>query len=61
MYAAANMVKVLFDGRPVFAAPAYTFALQPDDLSVAPGVSKWRYWEDTMDVRQLETAAPRWP
>jgi hypothetical protein len=59
-YAAANMVKVLYDNQTVFAARPSTFALQPDDLSTAAGPPKWRCWEDTVDVRQLGTA-PRWP
>ena len=60
-YVAANMVKVLYEGRPIFTARPSTFTLQPDDLSTVAGAPKWRYWEDTVDVRQLESAAPRWP
>jgi hypothetical protein len=60
-YAAANMVKVLYDGQPVFVARPSTFSLQPDDLSTAAGPPKWRSWEDTVDVRQLGAGAPRWP
>ncbi len=56
-YAAANMVKVIFDGRTVFAGRTATFALQPDDLSTGYGPPKWRYWEDTVDLSQPEPAA----
>jgi hypothetical protein len=63
-YAAANMVKVIFDGRTVFAGRTATFALQPDDLSTGYGLPKWRYWEDTVDLSQpgpAAEAASRWP
>jgi hypothetical protein len=60
-YAAANMVKLIYDGRTVFAARTVTFPLQPDDLSVGYGPTKWRYWEDTVDLSQPESAAARWP
>jgi hypothetical protein len=59
-YAAANMVKVQYDGQTLFAARPSTFPLQPDDLSTAAGPPKWRFWEDTVDVGQLGSAA-RWP
>jgi len=59
-YVAANMVKVMYEGKVVFATPATTFPLQGYGPPVRQASIKWRSWEDTIDVRQLETA-PRWP
>jgi len=51
-YSAANMVKILFEGREIFAARPSTYTLQPDSLSTGYGPGKWRYWEDTIEVPQ---------
>ena len=59
-YAATNMVKVVYDGRVVFAARPATFPLQAHGPSTRCAPLKWRSWEDTLDLRQLETA-PCWP
>ncbi len=50
-YSAANMVKILYEDRVVFTARPSTFGLQPDDLSTGYGLPKWRYWEDTVELR----------
>jgi len=50
-YSAANMVKILFNDQVVFAARPSTFTLQPDDLSTGHGPPKWRYWEDSIELR----------
>ena len=50
-YVAANMVKVLYNDQTLFAARTSTYSLQPDDLSTGYGPPKWRYWEDTVELR----------
>jgi hypothetical protein len=47
-YAAANMVKIIYSGKEIFAARPNTFGLMPDDLGCGFGPAKWRYWEDTV-------------
>ena len=62
-YAAANMVKVIFDGRTAFAGRTATFAFsRMISRPVTP--ARGRYWEDTVDLSQPEPAAEaasRWP
>jgi hypothetical protein len=50
-YVATQMVKVRYEDKDIFAAKPSTFGLQPDDLSTGYGPPKWRYWEDTVEVR----------
>ena len=49
-WSAANMVKLLHEGRTLFAARTNTYALEPDDLGTGYGAMKWRYWEDEVTL-----------
>ncbi|MFH0945021.1 MAG: hypothetical protein V2A76_07470 [Planctomycetota bacterium] len=49
-WSAANLVKLLHDGRTLFAARTNTYALEPDDLGTGYGPMKWRYWEDEVTL-----------
>ena len=60
-YAAANMVKVAYDGRPVFEALDVTPQIQAEDRPVANVPVKWRYWEDAVDLSRPDDPATRWP
>lgn len=59
-YAATNMVKVLYDGKTVFAARPTTSPGQAHGPSIRHAPIKWRSWEGTVDLHQIDTA-PRWP
>ena len=45
-YAASNVLKVVYGGRPLMEALPNTFGLQPDGAPDRVGYAKWRYWED---------------
>jgi hypothetical protein len=47
-YSAANVLKVLYKGRPIMEALANTHGLQLDGAPDRIGFDKWRYWEDTV-------------
>ena len=49
-WVATGMVRVDHRDRTLFSALPYTFSLQPDDLSTVPGLPKWRYWEDEVEI-----------
>jgi hypothetical protein len=47
-YSAANVLKVLYKGRPLLEASADTHGLQLDGSGDRVGYVKWRYWEDVV-------------
>lgn len=47
-YSAANVLKVLYKGKPLMEALANTHGLQLDGSPDRIGFVKWRYWEDTV-------------
>ena len=60
-YAAANMVKVVYDGRAVFKALDVTPQIQAEDRPAENVPVKWRYWEDSVDLSKPDDPATRWP
>jgi hypothetical protein len=53
-YAASEVLKVLYDGRPLLEALPNTHGLQLDGSPDRVGYVKWRFWEDTVDIRRRE-------
>lgn len=50
-YSAANVLKVLYKGKPLMEALANTHGLQLDGSPDRVGYVKWRYWEDTVEQK----------
>ncbi len=50
-YAASNVLKVLYKQKPLMEALANTHALQLDGAVERVGYVKWRYWEDTVEIK----------
>ena len=50
-YSAANVLKVLYKGKPLMEALADTHGLQLDGSPDRVGYVKWRYWEDTVEQK----------
>jgi hypothetical protein len=50
-YSAANVLKVLYKGKPLMEALADTHGLQLDGTGDRVGYVKWRYWEDTVEQK----------
>jgi hypothetical protein len=53
-YAASEVLKVLYDGRPLLEALPNTHGLQLDGAPDRVGSVKWRFWEDTVAVGRRE-------
>ncbi|MGA9364213.1 MAG: hypothetical protein WBW16_07580 [Bacteroidota bacterium] len=51
-YSATTMTKVLYKGQTLMEALPNTFGLQLDGAPDRIGYSKWRYWEDTVRVKE---------
>jgi hypothetical protein len=49
-YAASEVLKVLYEGRPLLEALPNTHGLQLDGAADRVGYVKWRFWEDTVDI-----------
>ncbi len=50
-WAGMHLVGVRYEGQELFMAPSNTFTLEPDDWATGLGPSKYRYWEDRIDLR----------
>ncbi|MGH7594939.1 MAG: hypothetical protein ACREOI_01255 [bacterium] len=50
-YSASNVLKVLHRGKPLMEALPNTHGLQLDGAPDRVGFVKWRYWEDTVQLR----------
>ena len=50
-YSASNVLKVLHKGKPLMEALANTHGLQLDGSPDRVGCVKWRYWEDTVELK----------
>jgi hypothetical protein len=50
-YSAANVLKVLYKGKPLLEALADTHGLQLDGSGDRVGYVKWRYWEDSVEQK----------
>jgi hypothetical protein len=50
-YSASNVLKVLFRGKVLMEALPNTHGLQLDGSPERVGYTKWRYWEDTVEVK----------
>ncbi len=50
-YSASNMLKVLYNNKPLFESLANTHPLQMDGTSERVGFVKWRMWEETIGIK----------
>ena len=50
-YSAANLLKVVYKGKPLMEALPNTHGLQLDGGPDRVGFDKWRYWEDTVRLK----------